>query len=1682
MHNKRKPFFVGVADYEGNIKCSLFDSMSDISGQAEDVNVTFERNGWKELNFTIPSVCYNDENELEPNYRLEYIIADYHLKTVSSEGTDWFIINETGVEHNAFSKKTTVTAPHISQRLKTRALDLEFSIDEGNNVGTADEFLNTILEYTDWEPGRVAKFYEDDGVTIKVRSMTAPKKTGALKLIQDMCQLFEAKPVFYMDEDGTKKVDILPMNPFSKLKEGEIPDSVLPTADKEKYLVDSNVIELHYDKSIKKLERKINAENVCTRLYGYGSYGDNVSKYCSIQTAFHEEYEYKAPANYTNTEFFVRDSNGAVRYFTATLKKNDKLVWSMLDFNSRSYVWNETKQIAYEVYIEPKANNPVPLVGTATEVQNYVPFLSDYTYYRKVGLLSDEMFQEVAKYQRNTIKYYQNIINAQNTVSDLNEQLSKIGVPYSGFLRLDVDYQHTSGSTITIKWSDAYPDGVVYRSDYLQKDIHYFGWHVAQDLKPNGQPTSGVASVIMVLHDDGTDSPVKWQKSYLKIIDDRTYQDASGNVYYSDYSYATSEGDRPHVITVWDNLEIVSGDQVYLFCVDGFSGSLGNKFSTDEAIVQELESSTRIGGSYHPTYFEKGNVFPDINFSSYGWLYQYNVDDYDTPGKLFFCWAERGDATAAENSGKWKETFIGYETPNVSPGAYFYNTKTCVLWHEENGEWIKLETVEEKTVAQQFGVVYLMCRQRDEAYKGLYKEYHYKPASMLPAGYYALPSDFGFYWLFSMKESFPKDDDFTTIKLDTTLNQLKLGKNSDDIALVSTYLFNTLTFPSGNDLEEALFAEGSVYYGLNEGNKNGNEYQSDRMYRSNFISVWPNDTYRYKIPENAAVVLYDSNRNYLGYRTLTKGTHTFSTTVDLEYDDSVNPQNLASFKQTRYIKLVIPKSVGSVDTIKSVCSLCLNGYQNYCFTNDIKYRILSPITPEGDPIGINYLIKQFEILNNKLYTKALLALNAAQQVLADTNANQIKILGDILREGWWQDNSYVAGDEQRMYKDALDNLEKIAKPEVTYTFDYLHMFGANEDLEFENSKYDVDWPDIKITDAAHLVDPELGINQWAYVDKFVEYYDNVWKSNVEINTQLSLIGQHDFKDVMTRIAEVASETKAKQTIYSRAEIVAPDGTVDGSNISGEINTQDVVVTGGTSGWKTDSKGNMIMESSDGLAAMKFSGNGLAISNTKDESGEWKWEPVGNGYGLRADSIRFGTMKGERIEAGTISADRLMANVGNTLEIGSNKALALFATVDGTRPVDKLKTTDAVIEINAGEIDELSEWQRYTDYEYGDGVLYLNKKYRCIEPHKSGDSIELSKWKEYDGLSPAKINIGSGGEINLIASNDGKKDPSINLVSGGSINAVAGGEINIAAGGAINIASGAEFTLGANSIVLDAQEKCKVGGWFIGQNHIGTSDDISNSSVGLKVPDEDSETNDVVIWAGDADAQKAPFRVYADGKMEASDIVIKSGEEGLIKMAGDIQFLNKVMITGSVITGNSISGGEIKDTQITDGTMIGNMKVEKDILSCDNGLSINTIHASDNKVINVHNIEADDDTVSVYDDGLIKCNSLRTESYSVPSEPTKVANTTPLVHKEAFDNLTPYSFTYGNSTEKHFGFMLEDMSYLYPEICRSDLSISYIDLVAVLVKEVQDLRTRASSLENRVDELNRRVSELEDNDA
>ena len=81
----KRTLSLAICDYQQRVLCPLYDSESNVSGQAEDVFVTTERNGWKELSFSLPSVCQTEDGT-EENYRLEYLKADnWHIFGVHYE-------------------------------------------------------------------------------------------------------------------------------------------------------------------------------------------------------------------------------------------------------------------------------------------------------------------------------------------------------------------------------------------------------------------------------------------------------------------------------------------------------------------------------------------------------------------------------------------------------------------------------------------------------------------------------------------------------------------------------------------------------------------------------------------------------------------------------------------------------------------------------------------------------------------------------------------------------------------------------------------------------------------------------------------------------------------------------------------------------------------------------------------------------------------------------------------------------------------------------------------------------------------------------------------------------------------------------------------------------------------------------------------------------------------------------------------------------------------------------------------------------------------------------------------------------------------------------------------------------------------------------------------------------------
>lgn len=1331
----RRILRVDVCDYTNTVLCNLYDNHCQVSGEAVNVHTTIERNGWKELFFTIPSTCITEDGE-EENFRINFLKADYKLRTIDDKETDYYYISEPKITYDSEAKTVDVRAGHVSQILKNKALNKEFSDDEGNNVGTAAQILDEILEGTGWERGDVFPFAEKDG-TEKIRSFEAGSKVGAFSMISSLCELFDAVPIYHGD---SHKVDLIPLNPFAKVIDGEIPEEVI--------LNNRKVYELHYKTNIHALSKTLNTENMITRLYVQGAYGDNVTKYCGVDTCLHDEYYFTILS--LQEEYGFCDKDGNNYYFKGDVAVGDSIVYSTLDFTSRLYVWNETRQYAYKVYTTPEKPHTYDQDGRVInagleivepeEVENFFGFLTDFSYYEEVGLFTNEMLQEIAAYQRNMPSYYETSRTASISLSKSEAELSKLAESNTGFCKLDIrDCEIVYDPTLQERFTKIYlratydhPDGVIYRTDYDAAEKDYFSFCVAKKLKANGDSMDNHGSMVYILHTDGT-----WDYVYVKCIYDsvnQIYLDSDGVP--RDYSYAVEE-DYPSAFGLWtSSIRVNPNDKVYLFCSNSMSGRIGAALTQVESVVEEIDNLTTSETVKHPVYFEEYNgSTPDHTtqdiLESYGWCYQYFKTD--TEGLLYFCWGARGDTA-------WHRVYIGNQQPSVPNDSYFFNTKQKVLYRRISGEWYKYETSNEQELTRIFSSVIRLCRRRDMLYRGYYERYSYM-ATQLPVGNYAFESEFSFYWLFTTDMEVNG-----RMYLDTAESHVYQTSNVDSIVSASVYPYDTINYPVENELADKTFTQGII--NINTGVEEDNaDYR-----RSSSISLFEGETYQYKLPAGCRIFYYDGANQYIGYDNVSgEGYFTPKST----------PGSEKTMRYAKYARLMIPASASSISqriaqtqaaivadvnllrdaeegsaeyrrlqqeiaslyaTLTELMELAnsesfdlgddvwirVKDYNVKLYANDKIYKIL-PATAEGIRKGLNYYVPEFGRLSDLTYQTYLPQLINAQKNITDKDNELTDSLGDLLREGWWQDTSYVEGDEYRLYDDAMDNLNEISHPEIDYAFTFLDLKETEKMIDDES----VEWPDIFITDAIHLIGPDDEVNCWGYVDKIDKCFDKPWETTIEINTRLSTINQHDFTDVITRIANVAKQTKARQPIYNRAAALSSRGTITATSLEGAIDLRRNALLAGSSNWYTDDKNNVIFESSDGLTAMLLGGRGIGLANSKTADGDWEWRAFLDGNGAVASELISGYLNSELIEAHSITTDKLMSNVGQELNISSNKALALFATADGFRPAGALKTTDSIIEINAGRIEG------------------------------SGQSV---------AFIPASINILTGGDLNLRGGN------------------------------------------------------------------------------------------------------------------------------------------------------------------------------------------------------------------------------------------------------------------------------------------------------------------------------------------
>lgn len=255
-------------------------------------------------------------------------------------------------------------------------------------------------------------------------------------------------------------------------------------------------------------------------------------------------------------------------------------------------------------------------------------------------------------------------------------------------------------------------------------------------------------------------------------------------------------------------------------------------------------------------------------------------------------------------------------------------------------------------------------------------------------------------------------------------------------------------------------------------------------------------------------------------------------------------------------------------------------------------------------------------------------------------------MGDMLRDGYWSNTSYAPGQEELLYLEASDVMEELSKPTVTYSVSVKNLSGVSG---YEQERFT---PNM----ALRIWDETLGLNDWAYVTKQTENPEAPEKDTVTISNDLNSLGGISLDSVIAKITGIAEIVNQRKALYDRSAAISPDGTIPAKRLEGTIDVLRTRLSSAISNWYTDNNGNLILEAVNGSSAMQLCGDGFMIANQKTDDGNWDWRTFGTGEGFTADMIVTGFLSADRIGAHAITANKLAADVGESLDLSSNKSI------------------------------------------------------------------------------------------------------------------------------------------------------------------------------------------------------------------------------------------------------------------------------------------------------------------------------------------------------------------------------------------------------------------------------------------
>lgn len=226
------------------------------------------------------------------------------------------------------------------------------------------------------------------------------------------------------------------------------------------------------------------------------------------------------------------------------------------------------------------------------------------------------------------------------------------------------------------------------------------------------------------------------------------------------------------------------------------------------------------------------------------------------------------------------------------------------------------------------------------------------------------------------------------------------------------------------------------------------------------------------------------------------------------------------------------------------------------------------------------------------------------------------LMGDLLQDGYYSDNTYGPGQEQALYNDSYEMMKVLSRPQMTYNLtekDIVNCEGYSDEV-------------YTINIAVHFYEDILGINDYGFVSQIEEYLDRANTRGVEVKTDELNIQGKSFASFLGRITDAAQMLKDKQAIYDLAKALSPDGTLATYKLNGIIDVLTNQLVSTKSNWSTDENGNIIFVAADESSAMMLSGAGFMVANGKKDDGSWNWRTFGTGEGFTADLITAGILR------------------------------------------------------------------------------------------------------------------------------------------------------------------------------------------------------------------------------------------------------------------------------------------------------------------------------------------------------------------------------------------------------------------------------------------------------------------------